>query len=72
MPLDMLITGRIATFAGDASTRMRFPSVASLRAAPSDSAVQRRRWAIDDLTTEWIAADRRPLRAETAFRCGIS
>jgi hypothetical protein len=34
--------------------------------------LQRRKRAIDDLTTKWIAADRRPWRAEKAFRCGIS
>jgi hypothetical protein len=37
-----------------------------------DRALQRRKRAIDDLTTKWIAADRRPSRVETAFRCGIS
>ena len=37
----------------------------------SDRGLQRRKRAIDDLTTEWIAAKRLPARAETAFRCGI-
>ena len=65
-------TPRLA--AGGRGVDARWTSKKSDSWAPAESnrAARRRKRAIDDLTTKWIAADRRPARAETASRRRIS
>jgi hypothetical protein len=52
-------------------TRGGRPNEDSWAMAESDRALQRRKRAIDDLTTEWIAAGTCERAPETAFRCTI-